>query len=66
MAMRTDLLDKIAEKIDLLFVIAMAAAIGIAAINLALQLNNDQAAFDAVAASQKLGQLVYQLPPGLA
>jgi hypothetical protein len=66
MAMRTDLLDKIAEKIDLLFVMAMAAAIGIAAINLALQLNNDQAAFDAVTASQKLGQLVYQLPLDVA
>jgi hypothetical protein len=55
MAMRTDLLEKIAEKIDLLFVVAMAAAIGLAAINLALQLNNDQAAFDTVAATQKLG-----------
>jgi hypothetical protein len=62
MAMRTDLWDKIAEKIDLLFVIAMAAAIGLAALNLVLQLNNDQAAIDAVAATQKLGQLIYQLP----
>ena len=59
--MRTDLLDKIAEKIDLLFVLAMAAAIGVAALNLALQLNNDQAAVEA-AASQKLGQVVHQLP----
>jgi hypothetical protein len=61
-AMRTDLLEKIAEKIDLLFVVAMAVAIGLAAVNLALQLNDDQAAFDAVATGQKLGQVVYQLP----
>jgi CHASE3 domain sensor protein len=60
--MRTDLLDKIAEKIDLLFAIAMAAAIGLAAVSLALQLRNDQAAFDTVAPSQQLSQSVDRLP----
>jgi hypothetical protein len=64
MAMRTKLLDEIADKIDLVFVVAMAVAIGVAAVNLARQLNSDQAAFDAAAASQKLGQLVYPMPPG--
>jgi hypothetical protein len=61
--MQADLLDKIAEKIDLLFVVAMAIAIGFAAVNLAFQLNNDQAAFDAVAAGRQISQLIYQVPP---
>jgi hypothetical protein len=64
--MRTKLLDEIADKIDLLFVVAMAVAIGVAAVNLTLQLNSDQAAFNAAAASQKVGQLVYPGPPGPA
>jgi len=46
---------------DTLFAVAMVAAIGFAAANLAVQVNKERAAFDAAAASQKLGQLAY--PP---
>ena len=40
--------------------VAIAAAIGISAANLAVQVNKERAAFDA--ASQKLGEVVYPLP----
>ena len=46
---------------DTLFAVAMVAAIGFAAANLAVQVNKERAAFDAAAASHKLGQLAY--PP---
>jgi hypothetical protein len=64
MAMRGELLDKIGDTLDTLFAVAMAAAIGLGAANLAVQLNKERAAFDAAAASQKLGQSVHPpLPP---
>ncbi len=40
---------------DTLFVVAIAAAIGVGAANLAIQVNKERAAFDT--ASQKLGEL---------
>ena len=46
---------------DTLFAVAIAAAIGIGAANLAVQVNKERAAFDA--ASEKLGQLVYPPSP---
>ena len=45
---------------DTLFAVAIAAAIGICAANLAIQVNKDRAALDA--ASQKVGELVVPLP----
>jgi len=56
--MRNDFLDEIA---DTLFAVAMVAAIGFGAANLAVQVNKERAALGAAAASQKLGQLAY--PP---
>jgi hypothetical protein len=60
-AMRNEYLNEIGET---LFAVAIAAAIGLGAVNLAIQVNKDRAAFDAAAASQKLGQLTN--PPGPA
>jgi hypothetical protein len=57
MAMRNGFWDEIG---DTLFAVAIAAAIGISAANLAVQVNKERAAFDA--ASQKLGEVVYPLP----
>jgi hypothetical protein len=42
---------------DTLFAVALAGAIALGAANLAIQVNKERAAFDASAASQKLGQL---------
>jgi hypothetical protein len=53
MAMRNGFWDEIG---DTLFAVAIAAAIGISAANLAVQVNKERAAFDA--AGQKLGELV--------
>jgi hypothetical protein len=47
---------------DTLFAIAVAIAIGFGAANLGIQVTKERAAFDASAASQKLGQLTYPLP----
>jgi len=52
--MRNQFWDEIG---DTLFAVAMAGAIGFGAANLAVQVNKERAAFDATAASQKLGQL---------
>jgi hypothetical protein len=49
---------------DTLFAVAVAAAIGFSAANVAIQVTKERAAFDASAVSQKLGQLAY--PPGAA
>jgi hypothetical protein len=57
--MRNEFLDG-----DTLFAVAVAGAIGLGAANLAIQVNKERAAFDASAASQKLGQLAYP-PPSL-
>ena len=46
---------------DTLFAVAMVAAIGFAAANLAVQVNKERGALEAAAASGKLGQLAY--PP---
>lgn len=52
---------------DTLFAVAVAGAIGFGAANLAIQVNKERAAFDASAASQKLGQLANPSPsPGAA
>jgi hypothetical protein len=56
MAMRSEFLDEIG---DTLFAVAVAGAIGLSAANLAIQVNKDRAAFDASAASHRLGQLAY-------
>jgi len=49
---------------DTLFAVAMVAAIGFGAANLAVQVNKERAAFDAAAASQKPSRLAYPpLPP---
>jgi len=61
--MRNDFLDDIG---DTLFAVAMAAAIGLGAANLAIQVNKERAALDASAASQKLGQLATAPSPGTA
>jgi hypothetical protein len=63
MAMRNDFLDEIG---DMLFAVAMAAAIGFGAANLAIQVNKERAALDASAPSQKVGQLAYPPSPGTA
>jgi hypothetical protein len=55
--MRNDLWDEIG---DTLFVVAIAAAIGIGAANLAIQVNKERAAYDA--ANQKVGEMVDTLP----
>jgi hypothetical protein len=56
-------MDEIA---DTLFAVAIVAAIGFGAANLAVQVNKERTAFDAAVASQKLGQLAYPpLSPGL-
>jgi hypothetical protein len=62
-AMRNDFLDQIG---DMLFAVAMAAAIGFGAANLAIQVNKERAALDTSVASQKLGQLAYPTLPGTA
>jgi hypothetical protein len=56
--MRNEFLDEIG---DTLFAVAVAGAIGLGAANLAIQVNKERAAYDASAASLKLGQLAY--PP---
>jgi len=62
MALRNEFLDEIA---DTLFAVAVAGAIGLGAANLAIQLNNERAAFDAATAIHRLAQLAYPpLPPG--
>jgi hypothetical protein len=61
LAMRNDFLDQIG---DLLFAVAMAAAIGLGAANLAIQVNKERAVLDASAASQMLGQLATPSSPG--
>jgi hypothetical protein len=62
-AMRHDVLDQIG---DLLFAVALAAAIGFGAANLAVQVNKERAALDASIASQKVGQLSIPTVPGAA
>jgi hypothetical protein len=57
--MRTEFLDELG---DTLFAVAMAAAIGLGAANLAVQVTKERTAFDAAATSRKLGQLAYPLP----
>jgi hypothetical protein len=54
MAMKNDFFDEIA---DTLFAIAVAAAIGLGAATLAIQVNKERAVLDASAAGEKLGQL---------
>ena len=61
--MRNDVLDQIG---DLLFAVAMAAAIGFGAANLAVQVNKERAALDPSIASQKVGQLASPTAPGRA
>jgi hypothetical protein len=56
MAMRSVFLDEIG---DTIFAVAVAAAIGLSAANLAVQVNKDRAAFDASVASHRLGQLAH-------
>jgi hypothetical protein len=56
MAMRSELLDEIG---DILFGAAVTGAIGLSVANLAIQVNKERAAFDASAASHRLGQLAY-------
>ena len=56
--MQSEFLDEIG---DTLFAAAVAAAIGLAAANLAIQVNKEQAAFDAGTGSPKLSRIV--LPP---
>lgn len=58
--MRNESLDEIG---DTLFAVAVAAAIGLSAANLAIQVNKERAAFDARAASPNLSQLAR--PPRL-
>ena len=60
-AVRNHVLDQIG---DLLFAVAMAAAIGFGAANLAVQVNKERAALDASIASQKVGQLAVPTAPG--
>jgi len=52
--MRNELLDQIG---DTLFAVAVAAAIGFGAANLAIQVNKERAAFDAGAGSPNLSHL---------
>jgi hypothetical protein len=59
--MRNHFLDE-----DVLFAVAVAVAIGFSAANLAIQLNKERAAFDAPAASQKLGRSTYPPPSASA
>ena len=54
--MRKEFLDEIG---DTLFAVAVAAAIGLSAANLAIQVNKGRAAFDASAASHMLGEVAY-------
>lgn len=54
--MRREILD---ETRDMIFAIAMAAAIGLGAANLAVQVNRERAAFDANAGSPKLSRLAH-------
>jgi hypothetical protein len=58
MAMRNEFWDEIG---DTIFAVGIAAAIGLGAANLAVQVNKQRAAFDAAAASEKLGQLAQPL-----
>ncbi len=58
--MRNEFLDEIG---DTLFAVAVAAAIGLGAANLAIQVNKERAAFDARAGSPNLSHLVH--PPRL-
>jgi hypothetical protein len=61
--MRNDILEQIG---DMLFAVAMAAAIGFGAANLAVQVNKERAALDASIASQRVGQLASPTAPGTA
>jgi hypothetical protein len=56
--MRNEFWDEIG---DTLFAVAIAAAIGFGAANLAVQVTKERASFDAAAASERLSQLAY--PP---
>ena len=56
--MRNELFDEIG---DALFTAAIAAAIGIGAANIPIQVNKERAALEAAAASQRLGPVAY--PP---
>jgi hypothetical protein len=58
MAMRTAYLD---ELVDTLFVVAMTAAIGIGAVNLAVQVNKEKAAFETTSISRNV--VVTGAPP---
>lgn len=59
--MRSDFLDDIG---DTLFAVATAAAIGLGAANLAIQVNKERAAFDTGAGSPKVSGLAHPpLPP---
>jgi hypothetical protein len=60
MAMRNEFFDQIG---DMLFAAAIAAAIGLTAANIPIQVNKERAVLDAAAASQNTGQLVYSPPP---
>jgi hypothetical protein len=53
--MQSELLDEIG---DTLFAAVVAAAIGLGAANLAIQVNKEQAAFDAGTGSPKLSHIV--------
>jgi len=57
--MRSEFLDEIG---DTIFAVAMAAAIGLGAANLAVQVNKERAAFDANAGSLKLSHLAHPPP----
>jgi hypothetical protein len=55
-AMRNEFWDEIE---DTLFAVAIAAAIGLGAANLAVQVTKERATLDAAAASERLSQLAY-------
>jgi len=58
--MRNEFFDQIG---DMLFAVAIAAAIGLSAANIPIQVNNERAVLAAAAASQNTGQLAYPPPP---
>jgi hypothetical protein len=60
MAMRNEFFDQIG---DMLFAVAIAAAIGLSAANIPIQVNKERAVLAAAAASQNTGQLAYPPPP---
>ena len=57
--MRNEFFDQIG---DMLFAVAIAAAIGLSAANIPIQVNNERAVLAAAAASQNTGQLAYPPP----